>query len=97
MRPGLRFPSARIQCQNLSHQCSRDALRAKKMRMRDAPLDAGHRASRATMQTRFLAATLRDGAILSHFVVARSLFGMTKRRRSRLKLAQNRRRRTRDH
>jgi hypothetical protein len=43
---------------------------------------------RATPQARFLAATLWDEAISGHFVVARSLFGMTKRRCSRLELAQ---------
>jgi len=35
-------------------------------------------ASQATPQALFLAATQRDWAIWAHFIVARSLFGMTK-------------------
>jgi hypothetical protein len=52
---------------------------------------------RATTQAWFLAATLRDGAILRHFGVARRLFGTTKLRGSRLELTQNRHRRTREY
>jgi hypothetical protein len=45
----------------------------------------------------YLTATLRDGAILRHFGVARRLFRVTKPRGSRLELTQNRHRRTREY
>ena len=45
-------------------------------------------------QTRFWAATLRDGALFAHSGVARRSFGITKRRSSRLGLRENSLRRT---
>src|SRR6266496_1858106 len=57
---------------------------------------SGISASRATTQTRFLAATRRDGSIWAHFYVARLRHTLGMPSSSRLELCPNRLRRMRD-